>query len=589
MAGDFDAGSVWIQFKAAASGLANGFKQALGGLGTFESGANSAFTRIARYSRKLINVQFAVMQLTQVFGNDSSGLGQSIKFVAAGLSTFAITASVISGPVGLLMGAVLGLATAFAGLMTPSKEAQAEMDRQAKIIQERADSYRNLADDLEKIRKDFEVKGFIGKLLNEDIKGMQVEEMASKIARLKKELQNWTDTVAEHLKARQALSARAEALATPGVRTDAGTQQQINYLTAKAADEMKAAAQGSVKWLETEKKLNADIAILKQQQAEAGVRASALVMARVDAEAKVDAILESANAKLRAGASWIQDMVKATEQLLVKMTERDKQEKAFEARRKGVADFSREVNVQRALEDVQSVLLSPGQYLNELLAEGTRIAKEQARQAEMNAWAGTTGSMSVEDRMGIVEASLAAKEKIEALLKETRESFDDLFSGPFSHSIADGLRDGILAGADALSIVRNMGENMFRESISTLVEFGRKNLATALTDLLGAGGKLMGTLMSGIMGVAGYFLSGRARNGGSQTYASITGITSSEASRGIVAGPSSVAIAAVGDDLSRAFAPVVARLDSLISIGTQINSKVGGGGGGLAYAGAVPS
>jgi len=271
------------------------------------------------------------------------------------------------------------------------------------------------------------------------------------------------------------------------------------------------------------------------------------------------------------------------------MTERDKQEKAFEARRKGVADFSREVNVQRALEDVQSVLLSPGQYLNELLAEGTRIAKEQARQAEMNAWAGTTGSMSVEDRMGIVDASLAAKEKIEALLKETRESFDDLFSGPFSHSIADGLRDGILAGADALSIVRNMGENMFRESISTLVEFGRKNLATALTDLLGAGGELMGTLMSGIMGVAGYFLSGRARNGGSQTYASITGITSSEASRGIVAGPSSVAIAAVGDDLSRAFAPVVARLDSLISIGTQINSKVGGGGGGLAYAGAVPS
>jgi len=587
MAGDHNAGSVWVQFKGAVSGLVNGFKQALGGLDTFERGANKSFARIAKFSNKLLHVQFAAMSLMQAFGSETSGLGQAVKFASAGIATFAITASILPGSVGLLIAVLAGLATAFAGFLAPSEEAKAALERTQKVIKASKDSYGDLNNDLRKIENDFSTRRMIGTLLGEDLSKIKVEEAIAKVKRFKETIDASRGAVEEMEASVKKLLANVPKERAADASARSGSWGNWGDVANKAAgidtrtSSEKAAA-------ELEKKITAEKAkqyeiAMKELKAAFDVvveRVKAGLAMKAQASAAL-AIAMTADERAHSEADTGRELEAQAEALL-------KIQEAFAARQKSLVEFDRALGVQRALESVNAVLLQPGKYLVELLNEGTRIAQEQARQAEMNAWAGTTGPMSVEDRMGIVEASQAAKEKARKKLEDMQEDFRTLVSDPFSHSLADGVRDGILAGSDALEMVRNTGENMFRESITTLVEFGRKNLATALTDLLGAGGEVMGSLMAGVMGVVGFFMSGRGGKSGSQSWSSVSGITSTAANRGIVAGPSSVAIAAVGDDLARAFAPVVSRLDSLIGIGTAIASKVGGGGG-LSYAGDVPS
>jgi len=157
-----------------------------------------------------------------------------------------------------------------------------------------------------------------------------------------------------------------------------------------------------------------------------------------------------------------------------------------------------------------------------------------------------------------------------------------------SGAIGEGIVDGILAGRSAMETLANVGRNLFENMIRDVVGGFQTLMTDAFKAITGVAGGEIGGLLTGIMGVVGMFLSQRGKDG-SDAFSSVkSNIESSQAVRGIVAGPASVGIASVGENLSRAVAPLVelarASLDQL----KQISAKLGSGGApGGGYAGRV--
>lgn len=175
---------------------------------------------------------------------------------------------------------------------------------------------------------------------------------------------------------------------------------------------------------------------------------------------------------------------------------------------------------------------------------------------------------------------------------ELKADFKQGFAEPFSASIGDAVKRGILEGQDAMEVLAGVGENLFSKFLDQSIDFFQKGMTDALTSIAGAGGGILGGLFSGLVGLAGFFLSGRGGASTTQTFAGVNGqVESTQAVRGVVAGPESVSIAAVGDNLRRALIGVEARLDALIRISTQIRDGqgVGGTAAGSPFAGTVPT
>lgn len=184
------------------------------------------------------------------------------------------------------------------------------------------------------------------------------------------------------------------------------------------------------------------------------------------------------------------------------------------------------------------------------------------------------------------------EEKKVVINAELHAEFEKGFAQPFSQSIGDAVKKGILEGQGAMEVLAGVGENLFSKFLDNSISFFEKGMTDALTAIAGAGGGILGGLFSGLVGLAGFFLSGRGEGKSTQTFAGVEGGTkSTEAVRGIVAGPESVSIAAVGDNLRRALVGVEARLDALIRISTQIRDGqgVGGTAEGTPFAGTVPT
>jgi len=168
-----------------------------------------------------------------------------------------------------------------------------------------------------------------------------------------------------------------------------------------------------------------------------------------------------------------------------------------------------------------------------------------------------------------------------------KADFQQRFSAPFAHSVASGLQDAFMQSKEPLQALADFGEKAFGDMVGSFAADLETTLTETLTNVVGAAGEQFGKLASAIVGVAGFFLSGRGRGKTTQTYGDVDGVTSTQAVRGVVAGPTTVAISAVGDNLSRSFRPVVQRLDALILIGQQLVRNTGGGSaaGGAAFAG----
>jgi len=186
----------------------------------------------------------------------------------------------------------------------------------------------------------------------------------------------------------------------------------------------------------------------------------------------------------------------------------------------------------------------------------------------------------IADTLGTLQGKAQSDER----LVEAKINAGNLASG-LSRSIGDAVSTGILQGQKAMEILTNVGQNLFKNMLDKSIDQFEKGMVKAFESIAGQGGELLGTALTGILGVVGGILS--RKRGGTQNFASIqSDIQSSEAVRGIVAGPTSVSIAAVVQDLRLATRPVVDKLEEIRL--ALVNLRFGGGGGGsLPFAGSV--
>lgn len=189
--------------------------------------------------------------------------------------------------------------------------------------------------------------------------------------------------------------------------------------------------------------------------------------------------------------------------------------------------------------------------------------------------------------------ALAEKRAIERP-KELSEEFARDFSEPLGQAIGQATFEGVLQGAEAMEILGNIGENIFANFLSQSVETFQKQMISAFDAIAGQGGAVLGQALTAAVGIAGFFLSKQGRGESSAAFAGVqSAIDSSQAVRGVVSGPTSVAIAAVGEDLRRAMEPVrelmAMSLVELRKITANTSSGPGGGGGGQSLAGSVPT
>lgn len=184
------------------------------------------------------------------------------------------------------------------------------------------------------------------------------------------------------------------------------------------------------------------------------------------------------------------------------------------------------------------------------------------------------------------------KDQTEDQLRQLRSSaevqdFQDTFSSGFSSAVGSGLREAILSGKSAMETLTDIGNKLFGNMVDNFVNNLQNGIQTGLNTLfsaIGGGleglGSAIGGLLSAVAGVAGALLAKR-KGSSSKSFGAVQDvITSSQALRGIVAGPESVAIAAVGEDLSRAITPLIeigrAQLFALLRIANSVGGKGSG-------------
>jgi hypothetical protein len=175
--------------------------------------------------------------------------------------------------------------------------------------------------------------------------------------------------------------------------------------------------------------------------------------------------------------------------------------------------------------------------------------------------------------------SAADKERAAKAYNDQVKAVNDLAS-TFSTSVGDGLRDALINAKKPMEALASIGQNLFANMVDQTIKRLETGLTEAFKAITGVAGEGIGLALTGILGAAGAVLS-KLGSKGSDSFGSVqSAVTSSQAVRGIVAGPSSVAIATVSDDLARAVAPVVQRLDMAIGYLASIDRKTGSGGRG---------
>ena len=187
------------------------------------------------------------------------------------------------------------------------------------------------------------------------------------------------------------------------------------------------------------------------------------------------------------------------------------------------------------------------------------------------------------------EAARIAVEKLMAI--DPRVEFRAAFADPIAANIGDAVFRGILEGAKAIEILGDIAQNVFTTALDAAIQGFQKGMSDVLTQIAGSAGGVIGNILTGIAGVAaGIFLNRRGES--TNTFSEVQSrIESTQAVRGVVAGPTSIPIASVGSNLERAFVPVNERLDAMIehlrNISENTSRGPAAGGGGFGFAGDV--
>jgi hypothetical protein len=162
-----------------------------------------------------------------------------------------------------------------------------------------------------------------------------------------------------------------------------------------------------------------------------------------------------------------------------------------------------------------------------------------------------------------------------ALRIEGRLQFEDL-TKDLSTSVFQGIVDGFERGESAAKIWSGIVSDIFRKSMAKVIDGLTNTISSALGDVFTKLGGSLGAanFATGLLGIGSAILVG-LKNRRDQTVSDFAqSVNSSESVRGVVAGPTNIAIARVGDSLKVALQTTESLL---LRIATDIENGRGGG------------
>lgn len=235
---------------------------------------------------------------------------------------------------------------------------------------------------------------------------------------------------------------------------------------------------------------------------------------------------------------------------------------------------------------LRSAIEAMGINADEIIAK-LREARERLA-ASQAAAAGGTGAPGVPTPDTGAGAPLdpAVVKQIEELGKATRTAI--------ASSVAGGIADGVLEGMSALAILADVGKRLFKNAFNAAVQ----SFQTALDTAIAQSGIKAQAVLSGVLNAAvaivGLLLSQLDRaSDSSRRFGGVGDVAeSSQLVRGVIAGPSNVAIAEVGENLKRALATTEEILRQSLFVQIETRDRLGGRGNGVqsaGTAGAVPT
>ena len=250
----------------------------------------------------------------------------------------------------------------------------------------------------------------------------------------------------------------------------------------------------------------------------------------------------------------------------------------------GVVEGSLKAGLITPLEAAQEELSLAGGRLRELLGKQGELQAQLAstqdagvRQA-LTAQIRTLSTDIGEAMSGVAKAQI--KLAAEQAAQDAREAFDRDFIQPTTQALSSAISNGILAGASSMEILADLGKQLFSNFVQTTVSSFLTGMTAALQQISAVAGTVFSGLIQAAVGIAGFFLAQQGQEESQESFSDIrSNIESSRELRGVVAGPSSVAIATVGEDIGRAFAPAVERLDLVVRFLVSIERNTRGGGG----------
>jgi len=184
----------------------------------------------------------------------------------------------------------------------------------------------------------------------------------------------------------------------------------------------------------------------------------------------------------------------------------------------------------------------------------------------------------------IEEVGRASEQKQKDLLDAANAAIGVEFVNNVSGSLFEGLSEGFKAGESLSESFAKAFENAWTASWDSMVKDSVETLQDEIAALFKDDSGLfgfMGGLGTGLLGIGGAILNSIDKSKEATIEDFDTAVNSSEAVRGVVAGPTNIAISRVGDQLKSALGTTEILLER-IAVGIESGGggfNLGGGGG----------
>lgn len=271
--------------------------------------------------------------------------------------------------------------------------------------------------------------------------------------------------------------------------------------------------------------------------------------------------------RLTAGFSDTEKAVAAFDERVKEMgPASDKQVKALDRLRVALIGVAAGAEAAKGAAALEANVRDFGKSQGQIIAENAQAAINAIKLSP------TFDPNDPETKKNLDELNTAVQRAVSA---QENIQFRDL-TKDLSTSVFGGIVDGFERGESAAKIWSGIVSDIFRKSMTRVIDSLTNVISKAFGDLFGSLGLGLGgaDFATGLIGVGSAILVG-LRNRRDQTVSDFAqSVNSSEAVRGVVAGPTNVAIARVGDSLKIAMQTTE---QLLLRIATDIENGRGGG------------